>query len=513
MIQEETGIKCKFIIINLDNGFYSKVQSSILNQLISMGVDDEEKLKQLPKETKHYDLEKDTEVQMGSIYTHLDIEMDPLDIRNKLWDEYVLNDESNVEFKKDGTLFGGTLNKLIELLLIKDTKMLDTFLLTYRSFTTPEILLLKLIESYQSPKDPPDPLMSHEQWEETASLVKESVGKTLLRWVSLFFKLDFNQNMIRNLTMFIDDYFSKDNRKIAHLLIKNIQIQIKSEEGEVKITSNEETDKKIAFPIVPKNIFHDTLSLGDIDELEIARQLTLMDHSLYSSIKPIELLNNAWSNVKLKHRAVNVLKSSLRFNQISKWIVNFVVKPESLKQRRLNWIKGLNLVKHLGKFNNFNSLLAVSSGLQNASVHRLKHTQEGTDPKLLQEFEALTVLMSADKSFRGYRAHMTSCSPPLVPYIGIYLTDLTFIEDGNSDFITHQVSSKKLINWAKRKMVYEVISKIQDYQTKTYEFVPVYQVQQIIESALNENFLSDNQIYDLSKKREPIDSQKGDLVQ
>ena len=62
-------------------------------------------------------------------------------------------------------------------------------------------------------------------------------------------------------------------------------------------------------------------------------------------------------------------------------------------------------------------------------------------------------------------------------------------------------------------MVYEVISKIQEYQAKTYEFVPVHQVQQIIENSLGEPFMTENQIYDISKKREPMDCQKTDLVQ
>jgi hypothetical protein len=47
---------------------------------------------------------------------------------------------------------------------------------------------------------------------------------------------------------------------------------------------------------------------------------------------------------------------------------------------------------------------------------------------------------------------------------GIYLTDLTFIEDGNPDYIS------SLINFKKRELVYDVIREIEQYQQKGYDF-------------------------------------------
>jgi son of sevenless-like protein len=510
-LAEETGIKY--------NGVYqNSIYGSVLTNLVCMGVHDESRIRELPEGTQSLDIEKDTEVQTASIYTHLDTEYDPSDIRAKVWDSFREMQEDDIDYqKKEGpkAVLGATLNRLIELLLIDteqvDAKIMETFLLTYRSFTTPEILLYKLMETYQTPRDPPRSNISSDSWETQVKYIQASIGKTLSKWLSMFFRLDFNQNMIRQLINFIDDYISKDNPTMAAYLINTIIEDVKGTKEEIKSTQVEE--KKIALPIVPKNIFSDTLMLGDIDELEIARQLTLMEHTLYTSIKPIELLNNAWSNPKLKHRAVNVLKSSLRFNQISKWIVSFILKPESLRVRKTNWIKGLKLAGHLLKLNNFDSLLAVSSGLQNAAVHRLKWTQEGTDPKLFQDFDFIVNLMSSDKAFRTYRNYLQNVQPPLVPYIGIYLTDLTFVEDGNKDYIPHATTERKLINWAKRKMVYEFISKIQEYQVKTYEIAPVFQIQQVIEAALSEPFLSEKENYEVSKKREPMECQKGDLIQ
>jgi son of sevenless-like protein len=60
--------------------------------------------------------------------------------------------------------------------------------------------------------------------------------------------------------------------------------------------------------------------------------------------------------------------------------------------------------------------------------------------------------------------------PPCIPYLGVYLTDLTFIEDGNKDYVTDE----GLINFDKRRKISTVIREIQQYQQTPYclEAVP-----------------------------------------
>jgi len=58
------------------------------------------------------------------------------------------------------------------------------------------------------------------------------------------------------------------------------------------------------------------------------------------------------------------------------------------------------------------------------------------DPKSVEAFEVLKKLMSSDGNFEAFRTALHSESPPSIPYLGMYLTDLTFIEDGNPGNIT-----------------------------------------------------------------------------
>ena len=48
----------------------------------------------------------------------------------------------------------------------------------------------------------------------------------------------------------------------------------------------------------------------------------------------------------------------------------------------------------------------------------------------MSELERLNELLSPQSSFQRLRETLRSANPPLVPYFGMFLSDLTFIEEG-----------------------------------------------------------------------------------
>ena len=59
-------------------------------------------------------------------------------------------------------------------------------------------------------------------------------------------------------------------------------------------------------------------SFLDIPPLEIARQLTIVEHDLFCQIQPKECLNCCWSGKRQKELAPNILNMIEHFNQVSK---------------------------------------------------------------------------------------------------------------------------------------------------------------------------------------------------
>lgn len=57
-------------------------------------------------------------------------------------------------------------------------------------------------------------------------------------------------------------------------------------------------------------------------------------------------------------------------------------------------------------------------------------------------------MVCSDGRFRAMREALHRCDPPCIPYLGMYLTDLSFIEEGTPDF-----TPDGLLNFSKMRMV------------------------------------------------------------
>lgn len=83
----------------------------------------------------------------------------------------------------------------------------------------------------------------------------------------------------------------------------------------------------------------------------------------------------------------------------------------------------------------------------------------------------------------------------LTAVLGVYLTDLVFIDEGNPNNLQH------LIYFAKRKQIANVIREIQQYQQSPYYFQAVPQIQNWIKNI--QPIENENQLYKMSLEREP----------
>lgn len=132
--------------------------------------------------------------------------------------------------------------------------------------------------------------------------------------------------------------------------------------------------------------------------------------------------------------------------------------------------------------------------------------------------------MASTKNFGEYREALHAANPPCIPFFGksyswmmvvrasltgagVYLTDLTFIEDG----IPSIIKKTNLINFAKRAKTAEVIRDIQQYQNVGYSLQPVPELQDYILS--NMQAAGDvHEMYDKSLQVEPREREDEKIV-
>jgi len=237
-----------------------------------------------------------------------------------------------------------------------------------------------------------------------------------------------------------------------------------------------------------------------LNESEIARQLTLIEFSIFSQIQSSELFNQSWNKPKTNHKSPHVLNMISRSNHLSCWVASLLLWSPTHKERLGVLTKFIKLAQHLRELNNYNTLMGVIAGINMSAISRLKHTFADLDKTTKNMLEILQVLLNPGSSFKNYRQELHNANPPCLPYLGTYLTDLTFMEDGNPDMSPPKTGKLKLINFAKRELIYNVIRELQLYQQNAYKF-PV--VEPIHTFLLSLPFGDEKDLYELSLLREP----------
>ncbi|VDM31598.1 unnamed protein product [Hydatigera taeniaeformis] len=189
-----------------------------------------------------------------------------------------------------------------------------------------------------------------------------------------------------------------------------------------------------------------------IPALDIAEELTYLDFHIFRSIKTQELLNQVWMKDGKEAKAPHVMLVTKRFNEVSKLVVSEIISRSQIPDRAAcieKWIAIADICRCL---QNYNGVLQICAALENSSVHRLKATWEVVAKPSKQSLEKLLTLVAANARFKNMREQLHQCDPPCIPYLGMYLTDLSFIEEGALDITEHG-----LINFCKMRMVVDYL--------------------------------------------------------
>ncbi|XP_049269734.1 ras-specific guanine nucleotide-releasing factor 2 isoform X3 [Rhipicephalus sanguineus] len=246
-------------------------------------------------------------------------------------------------------------------------------------------------------------------------------------------------------------------------------------------------------------------TVESLSALEIAEGMTYLDHKIFIAIRSEEFLGQAWMKPEKATKAPHILLMTRRFNDVSRLVVSEIMRcPEMSKRVTIidKWSAVADICRCL---HNFNGVLQICAAFMNSSVFRLKKTWEKVSKTTKQTIDKLQALVSADGRFRNMRDALHRCDPPCIPYLGMYLTDLSFIEEGTPNF-----TEEGLLNFSKMRMIAHVIREIRHFQQTPYKIEMIPKVfNYLLDPA---RLMPDEELYRLSLCLEPRLSRLGTKV-
>ncbi|CAG8566984.1 1701_t:CDS:2 [Paraglomus occultum] len=406
---------------------------------------------------------------------------------------------SEIVFSFEGSVKGASLNALIELLTVHDvhdSNITLTFLLTYRTFTTTKEFLELLMKRFMISSPYGLTAEELEVWQEKKQTpIRLRVFNIMKTWLGHHYRDSEDLECLAQLQDFVRNVMLTHMKVAGNCLLQMIERKQKQPKDNFKdLVPNDSIQPPP--PILPRKMKN--LEFLEIEPIELARQLTLIDSHFFGQIGSYEWMRRVWQKND-DSRSISVM---INFsNQIAFWTVGSILQQQEPKVRG-NWIKHyIAVADACWQLNNLNSMAAIVMALNSAPIHRLKKTWEHVNSKSVQTLEKLTQSVAPSRNFVRYREKLHSVNPPVVPFLAVHLTDLDFIAGSSPDLL----KKTNLINFSKRVKVAEIVRQMTSYQNVTYRLNRVPSIETFIRDQISsQKNITD--LYEVSLRVEALDT-------
>ncbi|XP_041654878.1 rap guanine nucleotide exchange factor 3 isoform X2 [Cheilinus undulatus] len=196
---------------------------------------------------------------------------------------------------------------------------------------------------------------------------------------------------------------------------------------------------------------------------DIANELTNYDWELFTAVHEVELIYYVFGRHKFPGAiTANLERFVRRFNEVQYWVVTELCLCEDLVKRAVLLKKFIKMAAVLKEHKNLNSFFAVMFALSNSAVQRLYKTWERIPSKAKRIYCAYERLMDPSRNHRAYRLAVCKLSPPYIPFMPLLLKDMTFINEGNPNYVD------KLVNFEKMRMISKTVKIVRECRSQPY---------------------------------------------
>lgn len=150
------------------------------------------------------------------------------------------------------------------------------------------------------------------------------------------------------------------------------------------------------------------------------------------------------------------------FERISGWVSAMLSEDDNIDAL----LYFLNLIYEFSKLNNFNGMAAFYSGIRKSSIGNSKKVIHSLTMRHRQIYDNAESLFTDKSNYKRYRETIKSASLPCIPFVGVFLRDMTvmlkvkFIEGGMILFEKCRELADLITDFTKYQMRYDKIEEI-----------------------------------------------------
>ncbi|XP_058523146.1 ras-GEF domain-containing family member 1B isoform X2 [Ochotona princeps] len=352
----------------------------------------------------------------------------------------------------DNNLLSGSLEALIQHLVpnvdyYPDRTYIFTFLLSSRLFMHPYELMAKVCHLCVEHQRLSDPESDKSQIRKIAPKILQ----LLTEWTETF-PYDFrDERMMRNLKDLAhriasgEETYRKNVQQMMQCLIRKLAALSQYEEVLAKISSTS-TDRLTVLKTKPQSIQRDLISVCS-DPYTLAQQLTHIELERLNYIGPEEFvqafvqkdpLDNDKSCYSERKKTRNLEAYVEWFNRLSYLVATEICMPVKKKHRARMIEYFIDVARECFNIGNFNSLMAIISGMNMSPVSRLKKTWAKVKTA---KFDILEHQMDPSSNFYNYRTALrgaaqrsltahSSREKIVIPFFSLLIKDIYFLNEG-----------------------------------------------------------------------------------
>jgi len=416
-------------------------------------------------------------------------------------------------FNSEGQVVGGTLRGLVGRMTSHDTPVeatfFHTFFMTFRLFTSSVEFSNALIARFSLTFEMSTPVTPNDSLNNMSKVtpIRLRVYNVMKSWLELHWRMETDEVVLPAISRWAESQLSialpvpaERLMDLVHKRMKESQLGIHHQGQPTRTKANKllGPDKEDNFgkqacpsPIISKAVMTHlratttnpfVIQLTEFDATELARQITLMESKLFQAIKSEEVIGQLFN--KKPSLAGNVRAMSAMSTKMTGWFTETILNEVDLRKRTAILKFLIKLGSKLLEMQNYNALMSVMSALNSSTILRLKRTWEGLGNKSRMLFETMNKAVNHQRNYAEYRATLRHARTPCIPFLGVYLTDMTFCHEGNP---THRsaphLPGVQLINFDKYQKMTKIMNEIERFQ-EPFKFTEVPQIAAYIRTSL-----------------------------